>query len=235
MKKEARFFRFAAWSLCSLAVLFASAGCAILRPAPEGDGDGLSLTLVQAGNVVSFVPPQIFVSRAGCHNLLPPPSDGSGPAWGEYTAGLAVLVAENRGGTPLAIPWWSYRNWDIVLEPENGEPKFFALHNDWRVDGPGPVDGYVHTMELAPGGKAAFVVGVDDCGPRDAMWGKCPYPPCMMYVEYRDGKKTVRSNGLPVRWQDVPHPDILPNGFRPLEIPDDAEEGKAEEMEVEVF
>jgi hypothetical protein len=191
--------------------------------------------LVQAGNAVSFVPPGIFVARAGCHNLLPPPPDGNGAAWGEYTAGLAVLIAENRGKTPLEIPWWSYRNWDIVLEPESGAPKFFALHNDWRVDGPSPVDGCVRTMTLAPGEKAAFVVGVDDCGPCDAMWGQCPHPPCKMYVEYRDGRKTVRSNKLPVRWKDIPHPDTLPNGFQPLKIRDGDEDRETEEVEIEIF
>lgn len=132
---------------------------------------------------MSFLPIQIFVSRAGCHNLLPIPPEGLGPALGDYTAGWAILIVENRGKTPLKIPWWTYENWKIVLEPGNGETKIFALANDWRVDSSAPLDGYLRTMALAPGEKAAFVVGVDNCGPYEACWNQCWYPSCKMYVE----------------------------------------------------
>lgn len=213
-----------------LCVLLVAAGCASVRPVPPEDGEALSLTLVQAGNVMSFVPAQIFVSRACCHNLLPEPQNG--PAEGEYTIGLAILIAENRGETPLELPWWSYRNWDIVLEPEDGEARFFPLHGNRRVES--PIDGHVFSMTLAPGEKAAFVVGLDDCGPYEVRWGKCRYPPCKMRVEYRDRKKIVRSNDLLVRWRETTHPDTLPNAFRPLE-PSDGTEGEWEELEVEIF
>mgnify|MGYP006873065483 CR=1 FL=1 len=221
-------------ALCNGLVFLMSTSCTSMGPSLD-NGDALSLTLVQAGNVMSFVPVQIFVSRAGCRNLLPPSLDGIGPVSGDYTVGLAVLVVENRGKMPLELPWWSYRNWDVVLEPENGETKFFALHNDWRVDGPGPLDGYVYTMTLAPGAKAAFVVGVDDCGPYDAMWGKCPYPSCRMYVEYRDGGKIIRSNALSVRWRDTSHSDLLPGAFHPLEIRDGTGEWEAKEGKIGIL
>lgn len=220
------------WRLFGLCVLLVAAGCAGVRPVPLEDGEALSLALVQAGNVMSFVPAQIFVSREWCHNLLPEPRNG--PVQGEYTIGLAILIAENRGTTPLEIPWWSCANWDIVLEPENGEARFFPLHGNRRVDSPHPIDRHVVSMTLAPGEKAAFVVGLDDCGPYEARWGKCRYPPCKMRVEYRDRKKIVRSNDLLVRWREKTHPDTLPNAFRPLE-PSDGTEGEPEEIEVEIF
>ena len=187
-----------------LLVVMLSAGCASIRP--EGNGQdihALSLTLVQAGNISGFLPAAIFVERPWCYNLLSK-CEECGPARGDYTLGVAVLIVENRGVAPLKIPWWTYANWRVVLEPEGGEVRTCPLASNRRVESPAPVNGSVYTMELGPGNKAAYVVGVDGCGPDTARYGTCPWPPCKMHVEYGVGETIIRSNDLPVRWRDDP-------------------------------
>lgn len=180
---------------------FSTISCSTLQTRQvEGKIKPFSLELIQAGNITSFIPAQIFVSRAGSRNLLPRIPEKSGIVEeGAYTMGLAVLIVNNKTTATMRIPWWSYANWKIVLESENGQRISIPLHNDWRVDHPSP-DGYIVPLTLEPGGKAAFIVGADNCGPFEVRFGRCPWPPAIMRVEYRDKGNVIRSNPLLIRW-----------------------------------
>lgn len=126
---------------------------------PTESPESLSLHLLQAGNAEIFIPVQIFVARAGVNNLL----EGCrfDVAKGEtYTTGIAVLVAENTGSSPLELAAWTDDSkWKIVLLQRNGmfESSLAPVKGGSRIE-----EFKMSPMVLLPGQMEAFVIGLEN-------------------------------------------------------------------------
>jgi len=173
---------------------------------PTENPESLSLHLLRAGNAEIFIPVQIFVARAGVNNLL----EGCrfDVAKGEtYTSGIAVLVAENTGLSPLEMAdWTDDSKWKIVLLQRNEmfESSLAPVKGISRIEG-----FEIPPMVLLPGQMEAFVIGLENSAlyqTRGAL--RCHWPTCEMHVEYRDENMTNKSNTLLIRRLETKGTDL---------------------------